>query len=493
MSRQTKPMVWSLAGLDNSGLAGQLADVKTIQALGAHACSVTTAITAQNSQRVVAINPSTTEQLESQLEALRELGEPNAIKVGLLPSINCLELLIDFLEQAEKSIPLVFDPVIETSSGTQLMPDEVIEQLYKLLPLVTVITPNIDELARLTGQDTKSIEDIESQAKTLIDWGVGSVLVKGGHWPSERASDFFINRNNKFWLHSDRKETDNSRGTGCVLSSAIATSLALNYSIEDAVVIGKMALNQGLRHSYPVREQKGPLSVKSWPIDEQDMPQLTKQYSLSEYYFPSLEKQILGLYPVVDSAEWLERLLPLGITTIQLRVKDLKGDSLESEIQKAVAISRQYNARLFINDHWQLAIKYQAYGVHLGQEDLDDADLAAISQAGLYLGVSTHCFYEVARAHAIKPSYLACGPVYHTDSKQMPWIPHGIENLNYWKNLMQSYPWVAIGGINTDRIADVASTGVSGIAMISAITKAHNPEQTATNMMQLIEQHRPRV
>lgn len=183
--------------------------------------------------------------------------------------------------------------------------------------------------------------------------------------------------------------------------------------------------------------------------------------------------------------------MPLGIRTIQLRVKDLQGDALDNEIQKGVAIAERYKARLFINDHWQLAIKHKAYGVHLGQEDLDDADLAAISQAGLYLGVSTHCFYEVARAHAIKPSYLACGPVYHTDSKQMPWIPHGITNLSYWKNLMQSYPWVAIGGINADRIAEVASTGVSGIAMISAITQAKHPEQMASQMMQLIKHNRP--
>lgn len=491
MNSQTEPLVWSVAGLDNSGLAGQLADVRTMQALGVHACGVTTAITAQNSQRVVAINPSTKEQLESQLEALCDLGKPDAIKIGLLPSITSLELLLAFLKQAKKPIPLVFDPVIETSSGTQLMPDDVVQQLDKLLPLVTVITPNIPELARLTGQEIKSVTDIESQAKKLIDKGVGSILVKGGHWPSERASDFFVSQVNQFWLHSDRKKTNNTRGTGCVLSSAIATALALDYSTEDAVVIGKMALNQGLRHSYPVREQKGPLSVKSWPIDEQDMPQLTRQYSLSEYHFSSLVNETLGLYPVVDSAEWLERLLPLGIRTIQLRVKDLQGDALDNEIQKGVAIAERYKARLFINDHWQLAIKHKAYGVHLGQEDLDDADLAAISQAGLYLGVSTHCFYEVARAHAIKPSYLACGPVYHTDSKQMPWIPHGITNLSYWKNLMQSYPWVAIGGINADRIAEVASTGVSGIAMISAITQAKHPEQMASQMMQLIKHNRP--
>lgn len=493
MSVTDKPIVWSYAGLDNSGMAGQIADVGTIKALGAHACCVTTAVTAQNSQRVVAINPSSREQLHSQLTALEELGEPDAIKVGLLPSKESLELLIAFLGRAEKNIKLVLDPVIETSSGTQFMPDEVIEQLAKLLPLVTVFTPNINELERLTGQNIKSIKDIESQAKKLLESGVSAVLVKGGHWPSEQASDFFVNQQQEFWLHSERKETDNTRGTGCVLSSAIATALALDYSVEDAVVIGKMVLNQGLRNSYAVSDQKGPLAVQSWPVDEQDMPRLTKQYAWDEYRFPSLRNQALGLYPVVDSAEWLERLLPLGISIVQLRVKDLQGGDLEREIVTAIKVAKQYDAKLFINDYWQLAIKHGAYGVHLGQEDLDEANLVEISEAGLRLGVSTHCFYEVARAHAIQPSYLACGPVYHTDSKQMPWIPHGIKNLTYWNDMMQSYPWVAIGGINEQKVPEVAATGVSGIAMISAITQASHPEHTANDMMQLIKQYRPKL
>lgn len=493
MKTQSKAIVWSYAGLDNSGMAGQIADVRTIQALGAHACCVTTAVTAQNSQRVIAINPSSKEQLLSQLTALEELGKPDAIKVGLLPNKESLGLLIAFLEQAEKPIKLVLDPVIESSSGTQFMPDDVVEQLEKLLPFVTVFTPNVNELARLTGKEIKSIEDIESQANRLLETGVSAVLIKGGHWPSEQASDFFANHKHQFWLHSERKETDNIRGTGCVLSSAIATALALDYSVEDAVVLGKMVLNQGLRYSYPVRDQKGPLAVQSWPAEEQDMPRLTKQYALSEYQFPSLSNQILGLYPVVDSAQWLERLLPLGIGTIQLRVKDLQGEDLEHEIITAVETAKQYGARLFINDYWKLAIKHGAFGVHLGQEDLDDANLAEISEAGLHLGISTHCFYEVARAHAIQPSYLACGPVYHTDSKQMPWIPHGINHLSYWKNLLASYPWVAIGGINEQRIPEVVATGVSGIAMISAISQAENPEQTTQQMMNLIEQYRPEL
>ena len=183
----------------------------------------------------------------------------------------------------------------------------------------------------------------------------------------------------------------------------------------------------------------------------------------------------MGLYPVVDRAAWIARLIPQGITTIQLRVKDLEGEALEQEIKNAIKIAQKYQCRLFINDYWQLAIKHGAYGVHLGQEDLEQADLSAIHKAGLRLGLSTHCFYEVAQAACHRPSYIACGPIYHTNTKKMPWVPQGIEKLSYWCCLLD-YPLVAIGGINQQRITDVLNTGVDSIAMVTAIMEAEQPE-----------------
>jgi len=188
---------------------------------------------------------------------------------------------------------------------------------------------------------------------------------------------------------------------------------------------------------------------------------------------------------VVDSADWLARLLPLGVTTAQLRVKELQGEALEQEVARAIELGREHNCRLFINDHWQLAIEHGAYGVHLGQEDIGTADIAAIHAAGLRLGTSTHCHYEVARAHALKPSYVACGPVYETTTKDMPWVPHDIAGLQYWLRVLD-YPLVAIGGINAERIAGVAATGVSGVAMITAITLADDPEQTTRDFLERV-------
>ena len=123
--------------------------------------------------------------------------------------------------------------------------------------------------------------------------------------------------------------------------------------------------------------------------------------------------------------EWIARLLEAGVTTIQLRIKDLPDEQVEEDIAAAIALGRRYQARLFINDYWRLAIKHGAYGVHLGQEDLDTTDLAAIHRAGLRLGVSTHDDAELARALAVKPSYIALGHIFPTQTKDMPSAPQG--------------------------------------------------------------------
>lgn len=189
------------------------------------------------------------------------------------------------------------------------------------------------------------------------------------------------------------------------------------------------------------------------------------------FSFPATAKR-LGLYPVVDTPEWVERLLDTGVRTIQLRIKDKSEQDVEPQVTAAIALGKRYNARLFINDYWRLAIKHDAYGVHLGQEDLDVADLAAISAAGLRLGVSTHDNMEMDRALSVGPSYIALGHVFPTQTKQMPSSPQGLSTLAQHIQTLGDYPTVAIGGITLDRAPAVLATGVGGIAVVSAITQA---------------------
>ncbi len=177
----------------------------------------------------------------------------------------------------------------------------------------------------------------------------------------------------------------------------------------------------------------------------------------------------LGLYPVVDASYKLEALYECGVSTAQLRVKHLEGQALEEEVKLAIEISNRFNARLFINDFWELAIEHKAYGIHLGQEDILTADIEAIHKANIRLGISTHTTDEIKIALDIEPSYVAIGPIYETTSKAMVYTPVGLADLKRWSEAVD-YPIVAIAGITIDNIKDVIDTGCAdGIAMIGGV------------------------
>jgi len=202
--------------------------------------------------------------------------------------------------------------------------------------------------------------------------------------------------------------------------------------------------------------------------------------------FPKCNQTPLGIYPIVDRAYKLKPLYESSITTAQLRIKDLQGNELEDEIIDAIKISEEYNARFFVNDYWQLAIKHKAYGIHLGQEDVVDADIDAIAKAGIRLGISTHTTDEISVALDIQPSYVAIGPIYETTTKKMVYTPVGISDLRRWASSVE-YPIVAIAGININNIEAVLSTkSANGIAIISAVLN-EDKEVSMTKTKALIE------
>ena len=179
--------------------------------------------------------------------------------------------------------------------------------------------------------------------------------------------------------------------------------------------------------------------------------------------------------------------MKIGVTTIQLRIKDKQPKDVEQDIITAIKLGREYNARLFINDYWQLAIKHHAYGVHLGQEDLDIADLDAIKQSGLCLGISTHNDTELQRAKRLLPSYIALGHIFPTTTKDMPSKPQGLRALKHQVEQTHDFPTVAIGGISLEKVSDVVATGVGGVALVSAITKASDWQQVTLKLLELVE------
>lgn len=181
-------------------------------------------------------------------------------------------------------------------------------------------------------------------------------------------------------------------------------------------------------------------------------------------------------YPIFDSADWLECALPLGVKLVQLRIKDRPETELRAEIRRGLALARRHGAALVVNDHWRLAIDEGADWLHLGQEDLDTADLPAIRRAGLRLGLSTHDEAELERALAQAPDYVALGPVWPTILKKMRWHEQGLDRVTDWKRRIGPLPLVAIGGVTVERAPAALAAGADVVAAVTDITLNPDPE-----------------
>lgn len=181
-------------------------------------------------------------------------------------------------------------------------------------------------------------------------------------------------------------------------------------------------------------------------------------------------------YPIFDDLSWLERMLPLGVKLVQLRLKDRAEDGVRAQVARARKLCRDHGATLIVNDHWQAAIAARCDWVHLGQEDLDAADIDAIRRAGLKLGVSTHDEDELERALALAPDYVALGPVYPTILKKMKWHEQGLDRVTEWKRRIGPIPLVAIGGMRVELAAGVLEAGADIVSVVTDITLDADPE-----------------
>ena len=181
-------------------------------------------------------------------------------------------------------------------------------------------------------------------------------------------------------------------------------------------------------------------------------------------------------YPIFDDVAWLRRMLPLGVRLVQLRLKDRNAATMARQITQARDLCRHHGAVLVVNDHWQQAIDAGCDFVHLGQEDLDTADLPAIRRAGMRLGLSTHDHAELDRALALTPDYIALGPVYPTILKQMKWHQQGLERVTEWKRLVGDIPLIAIGGMTIARAPGAFAAGADCVSAVTDITLNPEPE-----------------
>jgi thiamine-phosphate pyrophosphorylase len=194
-------------------------------------------------------------------------------------------------------------------------------------------------------------------------------------------------------------------------------------------------------------------------------------------------------YPIVPDTAWLARLLPQGLKLVQLRIKDRPPDVVCAEIGEAIALCAAQDCQLVVNDYWREALDAGADFVHLGQEDLAEADLSAMKGAGIRIGVSTHSEEELAVALAAEPDYVALGPVYPTLLKKMPWAPRGLARVSEWRQKV-SCPLVAIGGITPERAPGVLEAGADSVAVITDIVTHQDPELRTRKWIAVTETRR---
>lgn len=237
-------------------------------------------------------------------------------------------------------------------------------------------------------------------------------------------------------------------------------------------------------------QREGRFEPARWPAEAQDFGLQPVPRAKA---FASCPRE-LGLYAVLPDAAWVGRMARAGVPTVQLRFKSADVAAVKQEVRAAVQAVDGTGALLFINDHWREAIAAGAYGIHLGQEDLDTlgpADLETLRRSGSRLGVSTHGYAEMVRADAVGPSYIAMGAVFPTTLKKMATAPQGVGRLAAYARLLRTYPQVAIGGIGAEQFAEVMATGVGSIAVVRAIVAAPDPERAAAALMQQMREVRP--
>ncbi|MDX2156555.1 MAG: thiamine phosphate synthase [Hyphomicrobiaceae bacterium] len=188
-------------------------------------------------------------------------------------------------------------------------------------------------------------------------------------------------------------------------------------------------------------------------------------------------------YPIVPDVSWLKRLVPLGVRTIQLRLKDAPSDEVRRQIVESLAVCTAHGADLIVNDYWRDAIALGARMLHLGQEDLAEADVAAIKKAGIRIGISTHSPEELDIALAAGPDYVALGPIYETKLKVMKWAPQGLERIGIWKRRIGRMPLCAIAGITPERAPGVIAAGADSVAVITDFIAHPDPEGRVRNWL----------
>lgn len=509
-----RPIVWSVAGNDSGGGAGLSADARAAEGCAVHLCPVVASVTAQNSLGVARVVPVAAEVLDAQLAALAADLRPAVIKTGLIGSAEGMAVLMRWLDRFDAEadaaggprVRLVVDPVLGASAGGAAFCDDALLAAYRtqILPRADLITPNRREAARLLGvAEAATPAEVPAQAAALRARGARAVAITGGDSADGTdALDWIDTPLARGWLALPRLDARHTHGTGCTFATTAAAAMARGFVTADALVLAKMATTAAIAAGHAAGQGAGPVGFDAgFAGDARRLPRLGCDETPPGPVRVPAEPWPGGLYAISDSFAQAAPLLAAaaevpGLCALQLRIKraahrDLDdaafAEALQAQITQAqAAIDALPAARrpvLVINDHHAMVLDAVEAGrldaasiaLHLGQEDLlalgaaGRARLAAAQARGLRLGLSSHSLWELARATALQPAYVACGPVWPTTTKDMPWTPQGLHNLGWWAR-MAPVPVVGIGGVLDEvQVESVMAAGAADVCLVRAL------------------------
>jgi thiamine-phosphate pyrophosphorylase len=281
----------------------------------------------------------------------------------------------------------------------------------------------------------------------------------------------------RFSLENPPPKIHNEEISGQYELAGALAAIQMGFIETDAHILGKAWSR--------MTEQDGSFNAHKWPHRPEHFDLLPWTRNMNSNAFAECP-QHLGLYAVMPDADWVKRMVDAEVPTVQLRFKSSDTAAIKNQIKAAILAVEGSKTLLFINDYWREALEAGAYGVHLGQEDLVNADLDLIRSAGLRLGLSTHGYAEMVHADRFCPSYIAMGAVFPTMLKQMPTAPQGLGRLYQYAKLLSHYPLVAIGGVDETNIHAVSQSGVGSVAVVRAITSSDNPAAKVRQLQELM-------
>lgn len=479
----------TIAGSDSCGGAGIQADIKTMSANGVFAMSVITAVTAQSTQGVFSIEDISSNMIKKQINVIFDDIDVNVIKIGMVSKKESINAIVESLREIRNLPPIVIDPVMVSKNGFNLLSKDAKDALISnLIPFATLITPNILEAEEITNERILTLDDMKKAAEAILSLGPKAVLIKGGHLKGD-AIDVLYDGIEFTIFEKERIENDNTHGTGCTLSSAIAANIAKGMSLKESVALAKEYVTNAIKHGFTLGKGIGPTHhfykfynnqgefiVKKEKNKFDDL--IENHKNKDEFDLKSKKIYLITDYRL-DFDILVEKVriaLECGIKIVQYRAKEKSTKDMCAEARVLKQLCHEYNAIFIVNDRVDIALVVDAHGVHLGREDMKISEAKKILGEGKIIGATAHNEKEALEAISEGATYLGVGALYKSKSKSNT-VNLSIETLQKIRKITDN-PIFGIGGITENNINSSLRENIDGVAVISAIFQTNNIKNT---------------